>query len=180
MTHTTVCVSVCKCVAWCTVNTVTLSKLTPPLLSWRPFSIPHDSLLICCPEETETAERCVCMRACMCVWIYANRQNQPIVRWDSSCTWWQAVTGLIIRRQNLNPTCYIIHITRYRWMEERSHAQTLAHGEKKDQCCAYVLGSVKCRMFLQSSKLLIIEPVDLNLTMFSGVKCFLFAFLKLC
>lgn len=62
----------------------------------------------------------------MCVY----RLNQLICRRDSSCTRWQAVTGLIIRRLNLNPTCYIIHITHYRETEQRSHA----HGKKKDQC----------------------------------------------
>lgn len=37
----------------------------------------------------------------------------------SSCTWWQAVTGLIIRRLNPNPTRCVIRITRYRDVDER-------------------------------------------------------------
>lgn len=43
------------------------------LLSWRPFSIPHDSILIFWLEEMNTAERCVCdcvhvcVIVCMCV-----------------------------------------------------------------------------------------------------------------
>lgn len=69
--------------------------------------------------------------------------NQLICRRDSSCTWWQAVTGLIIRRLDLNPTYYIIHITHYQETEERSHA----HGKEKDQCSimspVFGVGSVK-------------------------------------
>lgn len=46
------------------------------LLSWRPFSIPHDSILIFWLEEMDTAERCVCdcVRVCVCV------LNQAICR----------------------------------------------------------------------------------------------------
>lgn len=44
------------------------------LLSWRPFSIPHDSILIFWLEEMDTAERCVCDCVHVCV------LNQAICR----------------------------------------------------------------------------------------------------
>lgn len=54
------CMSACTavCLLW---TQCWLSRQTTPLLSWRPFSVPHDSVLIHWPEDMETAERCVCV-----------------------------------------------------------------------------------------------------------------------
>lgn len=105
----------------------------------------HMTLYWSAGPRTQRQLRGVLLRMCACC-----RPNQPVCGRGSSSTWWQAVTGLIIRRLNLNPTCYIIHITHYRDIEERSHT----HGKEKYQCSivCYVFGfgSVKCRMYRQS------------------------------
>lgn len=174
MTNTTVCVSVCKCVAWCTVNTVMLLRLTPLLLSWRPFSIPHDFLLICCSEDTETAERCVCLRACVRVCTGRTTNQEAGLQLH-------LVAGSH-RSNNKTPE------SKSNLLHNSHHTLSVDGGEVTHTCALWKESSVLCHVLRVwvcqvqdvSAKLLIIEPVDLTLTVFSCMKCFLFAFLKLC
>lgn len=80
---------------------------------------------------------------------------------DSGCSWWQAVIGLIIRCPNLNPTCYIIHITHDQETDERSHA----HGKEENNIfhhvyMYYCLGLLSAAFISEVS-------LDLNTQLFS-------------
>lgn len=115
-----------KCVSMCTTVLFQTLRLSAPLLSRRPFSIPHDSNAdVFGRGRRDSLE--VCYREC----LYVAGQNSRVWGWGSSCTWWQTVTGLIIRRLNLNPTCYITRITHYQDIDERSHA----HGKIEKKIC---------------------------------------------
>lgn len=101
----------------CTTVLFQTLRLSAPLLSRRPFSIPHDSNAdVFGRGRRDSLE--VCYREC----LHVAGQSSRVWGWGSNCTWWQAVTGLIIRRLNLNPTCYITRITHYQDVDERSHA----------------------------------------------------------